>query len=37
MFRISQPGSQEITDVATVEQIELVIRASKPGRYHVDG
>jgi hypothetical protein len=36
MFRISRSGSDEITDVAQVGEIELVVRASEPGRYHVD-
>jgi hypothetical protein len=35
MFRISQDGQEPITDVDFEEDIERVIRAAKPGRYHV--
>ena len=36
MFRISRNGQEPIFDVDTLEEIEPVIRAAKPGRYHVD-
>jgi hypothetical protein len=36
IYRISQPGRDSMTDVDSVEEIEGVIRAGKPGRYHVD-
>jgi hypothetical protein len=36
MFRISRFGSDEITDVAQVDEIEPAIRSSKPVRYLVD-
>jgi hypothetical protein len=36
MFRISQDGQDPIADVEFEEDIEPVIRAWKPGRYHVD-
>jgi hypothetical protein len=36
MFRISRFGSNEITDVAQVCDIEPAVRSSAPGAYHVD-
>jgi hypothetical protein len=36
MFRISTGMDWPIADVDTEEEIEPVIRASEPGRYHVD-
>jgi hypothetical protein len=36
MFRISRDGSVHIIDVDQVEGLEAEIRASKPGKYHVD-
>ncbi len=36
MYRISQNGQEPIVDVDTVDQLEPAIRASEPGRYHVD-
>ena len=36
MYRISRDGQEPIIDVDTVDQLEPAIRASKPGRYHVD-
>jgi hypothetical protein len=36
MFRISHDGQEPITDVDTVDQLESAIRASNPGRYHID-
>ena len=36
MFRISQNGQEPIVDLDTVKEIEPAIRASKPGRYHID-
>jgi hypothetical protein len=35
-FRISQPDHEPITDVGSVVAVEGAIRASEPGRYHVD-
>jgi hypothetical protein len=35
MFRISRSGSQEITDVDTVKQLEAAILAGKPRCYDV--
>jgi hypothetical protein len=35
IFRISRSGSNEITDVAQLDEIEQGIRASTPERYHV--
>jgi hypothetical protein len=35
MFRISK-SRDNIIDVAQVDDIEPAIRASKPGRYHID-
>ena len=35
MFRISRSGSDEITDVAQVDEIERAIRANPPGRYDI--
>jgi hypothetical protein len=35
MFRISVNG-KPVVDVDTEEQIEPIVRAGKPGRYHVD-
>ena len=36
MFRISRAGQEPIIDVDALDQLEPAIRASKPGRYHVD-
>lgn len=36
VFRISHPDREAIVDVAQVDGIEPVIRASEPGRYHID-
>jgi hypothetical protein len=36
VFRISRSGSDEISDVALVDDIEPAVRASEPGRYHID-
>jgi hypothetical protein len=36
MFRISQPGSDDIIDVNTVEEIEPALRDSTAVCYHVD-
>ena len=36
MFRISHPDRAAIIDVNQVYEIETTIRASDPGRYHVD-
>jgi hypothetical protein len=36
MFRISRFGSDEVADVAQVDEIEPAIRSSAPGAYHVD-
>jgi hypothetical protein len=35
MFRISK-GTNTVIDVAQVDEIEPAVKASKPGRYHVD-
>jgi hypothetical protein len=35
MFRISK-DLNTVIDVAQVDEIEPAVRASKPGRYHVD-
>jgi hypothetical protein len=35
MFRISK-DTQTVIDIAQVDEIEPAVRASKPGRYHVD-
>ena len=35
MFRISRSGSDEIIDVAQVDEIELAVK-TKPGRYDAD-
>jgi hypothetical protein len=36
IYRISRHGHEPITDVGSVEAVEETIRASEPGRYHVD-
>jgi hypothetical protein len=36
MFRISGDGQKRITDVDAADQLEPAIRASQPGRYHID-
>jgi hypothetical protein len=36
VFRISRRGHDPIVDVDQAEQIEPVIRAAKPDRYHVN-
>jgi hypothetical protein len=36
IFRISRPGREPITDVASVEAVEEAIRAGGSGCYHVD-
>jgi hypothetical protein len=36
MFRISRFGSDDIIDVAQVDEIEPVIRSIAPGAYHVN-
>jgi hypothetical protein len=36
VFRISQAGNNDMTDVETVEEVAPTSSASKPGRYHVD-
>ena len=36
MHRISRPGSDQITDVQSVEQVEPAIQTSSPRRYRVD-
>jgi len=36
IYRISRSGQEPITDVDSVEAVELVVRAGDPGRYHVD-
>jgi hypothetical protein len=36
IYRISRPGSDQVTDVGSVEAVEGAIRAGKSGRYHID-
>ena len=36
MLRISRSGQEPVVDVDGVGEIESVIRATEPGRYHVD-
>jgi hypothetical protein len=36
MFRISRDGQEPTTDVDTADQLEPAIRASQPGRSHID-
>jgi hypothetical protein len=36
IYRISRPGHKPIVDVGSAEAIEGVVRAEKPGTFHVD-
>jgi hypothetical protein len=36
IYRISRPGCEPVTDVGSLGAVKAVIRASEPGRYHVD-
>jgi hypothetical protein len=36
MFRVSRSGSDQVTDVTQVDEIEPAVRAEKAGRWHVD-
>jgi len=36
IYRVSRSGQEPITDVDSVEGIEVDVRAGGPGRYHVD-